>query len=638
MMNLNDLFLQTIQNSLTKLKEHKVIAIKCSVSDDLIILIDSTIDYFIRLENLTSSTDLSINYVQLFHNDILQITNYLPYDGYRKSYPAFDEEQKKKYKDSIENNKTYFENQLIALNFNLDFFYKLDFFNKNIVAIGANGSGKTTLSYNLKKYLPNAGVVISAQKILIVPTFSSISNYNDTNGKLVHNQNADNSLRVTYNTENGGNLYSLLGNVGNELQILLDNLLAERSSVRNKFVDTFKNDGNDIKPTTKLDKLFLIWNSLIEHRTIACEDGINIFITSKESVAYPAYLLSDGEKVILYLIAQVLQAPTNGFIVVDEPEMYLHKTILKKLWDKLETERQDCIFVYLTHDLDFATSRNNSKKVWIRSYKHPDKWEIESIPENDLPEPLLLELLGSRKKILFCEGKKGSNDEKIYNILFSEYTITPVENCFNVINYTKAFNRIQNTLTKAFGIIDADHHDVKRLETLIPENIFSFSMAEPENLLLDENFLRLFANKLMKDNSIVDIIKNKVIEELNKDIDLQTANYVSTKIDYYFKDSHVSRGNDLNKVEENYKKFIEEIKINEWFTQRKGELQKIVSEKNYQRALSLYNNKGLKKIANHHLSITDFTDRAIKFLQHESTSHDFLLQHFPEQLKESQTL
>ena len=160
--------------------------------------------------------------------------------------------------------------------------------------------------------------------------------------------------------------------------------------------------------------------------------------------SYPAYLMSDGEKVVLYLISQVLQAPKNGFIIVDEPEIYLHKTILNKLWNILEKQRQDCIFVYLTHDLDFATSRSTAKKVWIKSFTFPDKWEIENIPENVLPESLLLELLGSRKNILFCEGKKGSNDEKIYNLLFPNYTITPVESCFSVINYTKAFNKIPN--------------------------------------------------------------------------------------------------------------------------------------------------------------------------------------------------
>ncbi|GHV17087.1 hypothetical protein FACS1894169_11730 [Bacteroidia bacterium] len=83
------------------------------------------------------------------------------------------------------------------------------------------------------------------------------------------------------------------------------------------------------------------------------KDGVNV---------YQPIQMSDGEKVLLFLIAQVLQAPKDGFIVVDEPEMYLHKTILKKLWDRLEKERPDCLFIYLTHDLDFATSGKSSER------------------------------------------------------------------------------------------------------------------------------------------------------------------------------------------------------------------------------------------------------------------------------------
>ena len=147
------------------------------------------------------------------------------------------------------------------------------------------------------------------------------------------------------------------------------------------------------------------------------------------------------KKLCYISLLKFLQAPSQGFIVIDEPEMYLHKTILKKLWDILESERNDCLFIYLTHDLDFATSRTSAKKIWIKSFTHPDKWEIEDIPTDEIPETLLFELLGSRKNILFCEGVKGSIDERVYSILFPELTIMPVGSCFDVINHTKAFNK-----------------------------------------------------------------------------------------------------------------------------------------------------------------------------------------------------
>lgn len=633
-MNERATFLQNIELTLKQLLLHKQISAECNVDEIMIELHGKVIFQVSNVRDIVSTTELSVNYINQFQNDINETLNYFPYRQ-QQNLDFLQSQNREQLKTNIECQILPLEKQLKLLQFNLDFFKKLNFFNSNIVAIGANGSGKTTLSNDLKKYLPNTGVVISAQKVLIIPTFSGVSNFNNTNQKLQTSQVADKSLKVTFSTENNGNAYHILSQLGGEFQVLLDNLLAERSVIRNQFCDALQKGGMETTvPMTKLDKALEIWNSLIQHRIMECDDGINITLKSlTESNHYPAHQMSDGEKVALYLIAHVLQAPESGFIIVDEPEMYLHKTILKKLWDILEQERQDCIFIYLTHDLDFATSRTTAKKVWIRSFNHPNDWEIENIPDNELPEPLLLELLGSRKNILFCEGKKGSIDEKIYNVLFPDYTITPVDNCFAVINYTKAFNKLPNPIAKAFGIIDSDHHGIERLEALNPENIFSFSMTEPENLFLDEEFLILLTKQLLIDESIIKKIKAEVFVQFEKEIELQISNYVSAKINYYFNGSHVSKGNTLLLVNENYSKFTNEVKITEWYEKRKLELEEIIKEKNYQKALSVFNHKGLQSIVNTHFKIKDFSDKAVKLLQFQPLTHDILRKHFPDEIK-----
>lgn len=628
-----DKFLEFIETGLIQVGLHKEICTICEVNEIMVDLHDKIILHCNILKKVVTEKSLATNYIQQFRNDLGQALNCLSYRQHQ-NLDFIHPQNKESIKTGIENQIFPLENQLKLLQFNFDFFTKLNFFSSNIVAIGANGSGKTTLSNDLKKYLPNTGVVISAQKVLIIPTFSGVSNFNNTNQKLQSSQIADKSMKVTYSTENNGNAYSLLVQLGGEFQVLLDNLLAERSVFRNQFCDALIKGGKEVNvPTTKLDIALKIWNSLIQHRIMECDDGINITLKEvSSSHNYPAHQMSDGEKVALYLIAHVLQAPTAGFIVVDEPEMYLHKTILNKLWDILEKERQDCIFVYLTHDLDFATSRTTAKKVWIKSFNHPNSWEIENIPENELPESLLLELLGSRKNILFCEGKKGSIDEKVYNILFPDFTVSPVDNCFAVINYTKAFNKLPNIATKAYGLIDSDYHGVERLKAIEAENIFSFSMTEPENLFLDETFLKLMAKQLLMDEAIVESIKSDVIEVLQKEIELQSSNYVSTKINYYFKDSHVSKGNTSLEVKSNYSKFTQEIKIDEWHQQRVIQLKEIIKNKDYPKTLSLFNNKGLKSIANKHFKISDFTERALKLLQFHSETHEMIRKYFPSEI------
>lgn len=69
----------------------------------------------------------------------------------------------------------------------------------------------------------------------------------------------------------------------------------------------------------------------------------------------------------------------------------------------------------------------------------------------------------------------------------------PVETCKDVIAYTRAFNKISNRLNNAFGIVDRDFRDEAQIERFASENIFTTSVAEIENLFLDEEFIRLFS-------------------------------------------------------------------------------------------------------------------------------------------------
>jgi ABC-type cobalamin/Fe3+-siderophores transport system ATPase subunit len=489
-------FLKFIDLAIDKLRLHKDLSVRCGVDKNMLDLHDEIISYCSQVRDAISNAKLTIkiNYLNQVHSDIDRTLIIFPYINQQNLNFIQTDSDRKEIKQQIESRTGHLSEQLKLLQSNLDFFKRLNFFSKNIVAIGANGSGKTTLSNYVKQYLLSTGIVISAQKLLIIPTFYEIPSFSKTSKNLQTLQQQDRSLKETYSANGGSGM--IMSRFVNEFEILLGSLFAERNVARNKFCDNFEKGNKDSDlPRTNLDCAIKIWNSLISHRTLEVKDGITLTLKTDLDVSYSAYQMSDGEKVALYLIAQILQAPENGFVIVDEPEMYLHKTILTKLWDILEDKRKDCIFIYLTHDLDFAISRTLAKKVWIKSFNFPDKWEIEDIPENELPEVLLLKLLGSRKNILFCEGQKGSVDEKIYNILFPDFMITPVESCSNVINYAKVFNKIPNLTTKAFGLIDSDYHETDRLKKLRSDSIFSFSIVEPENLFLDESFLNLLAKK-----------------------------------------------------------------------------------------------------------------------------------------------
>ena len=621
----HDLLLNLVDESVVKLQKYKEIAEFCEIS---IQPFEEALNYFSRLEGaLHVHEHLKENYLQQLQVDSSKIMQSF------KLTTKFEISQIHKdfYKININKGLSQFGINTKVATFNLNIFIKFNFFNNNIVAIGANGSGKSTLSAKLKEYLPTSAMTISAQKLLIIPVFKNITNPNDTIRDLHKSQSYEKSTRFKLDSNES---YSPEANaIKDEFKFLLNNLLSENNTLNNRYVQSVRSGEACELPRSKLTNTIEIWNSLIEHRVLECSDGININLKSLTSEdSYPAYQMSDGEKVVLYYIAHVLQAPQDGFVIVDEPEIYLHKTLLSKLWDILETEREDCIFVYLTHDLEFATSRNTAKKLWIKSFNHPDKWEIENIPSNELPEALLLKLLGSRKRILFCESESGKIDEKIYNLLLPNLTITPVKTCFDVINYTKAFNELPNRTAESFGLIDSDHHDPDRLLSLQAQNVFSLNVSEVENLLFDEGFLRDFSRQMMCDGDVVSTIKSEVIEKLSNTKELQVANYISAKINYYFKSSHVSKGNTRDDVKNHYSHFTDNINIDKWHDIREIELQDIIDSQDYDRALFVINDKGLKTIANRNFNIGNFQERALSYLQFNHDSHQHLLKHLPSEL------
>ena len=520
------------------------------------------------------------------------------------------------------------------LEFDLDFFHKLGFLDCNVVAVGSNGSGKTSLTNKLKWHIKEYSVIISAQRILSFQDIDSIDSPKTIKFELK-------KIQTTGKENKNPKDINILQK---EFSLVLKSLLADNYMQSIKYraeaLETWKKSEHIKAPLkNNLDKTLEIWNSLIENRYLQCDNGINISVKDDFGRKYSVAQMSDGEKTILFLTAQVLQAPENGFVIIDEPEMFLHKSILNKLWDCLEKERDDCIFVYLTHDLDFAVSRTDAKKMWIKSYSPRDNtWEIEDIPINSIPESLILELVGSKKNILFCEGKEDNKDEKIYNILFPSLTIKPVESCHDVINYTKSFNRIKSINTSAIGLIDLDRQPPERVQALASDNIYCLSVAEVENLLLDEKFLISLSKKILSTEEEVEKIKNKVIEELNTCKEMQAANHASSKVNYYFKDSNVSQGNSLEDLEKNLRIFNDNINISEWYQQRISDIEDIVNQQDYFRAIKIFNHKGLKKFANEQFKIRNFTDRAIAHLQKNEKDHDFypvthlVKKYFPDEL------
>lgn len=604
---------------------------------------DVEINEVVDIDKATSNIEIIKRWMGKVQNDIDSDT--IPVSFYESLKHDVEHNIPTKYYTSFRPNESklasyrYISEQLSGISNLIEIysFYKaLGFAQRNTVLVGANGCGKTSLANLLQKSLNvSDGIVIPAQKLLIFPTFANTPNFASARTHFEKYQKYISNDKVSFDAKGMEDYdWTSTKSYASEMVKIMGMLLGERQVCINRASSRYK-QGEQV-PTRDfmgvLDDVIDIWNSLIEHRTLMCNDNNELKIKYNDTV-YDAHQMSDGERVIIYIAGRVLFAPRNGIIIVDEPELHLHKSIANKLWDILENKRPDCRFIYFTHDLDFATSRN-CQKAWIRNFNYPNKWSIELISESEIPEELLLKLLGSRKPILFCWEKQESLDRRVFEIIYPKFTIQPVGTCKNVINYTRAYNHVANTYCKAFGIIDKDFRTDTQLECLSKDYIFSYDIAEIENLFLSEDFVNEYASIKHEAINIQDI-KNKVIAEFSNHIESQISFYISAYINFTFNESHIRQASTIAGVKANYHDFTSKINIEKLYTDRKNDLQQIINTNNYAKLITVANDKGLLKIVAQSFGLKgrdEFLSRALNILEFNPNAQTLLKLHLPSEL------
>lgn len=191
--------------------------------------------------------------------------------------------------------------------------------------------------------------------------------------------------------------------------------------------------------------------------------------------------------------------------------------------------------------MNFINSRTNSTYVWCKEFSYPDTFEMEVLDKNiEFPMTLLTELVGSRKKILFCEGDYDSWDNQIYSKLFLDnYYVKPVKGHKDVIQYTKGYNEIASLHgNTAFGIIDRDFFSDGAIEKFEANNIHLLPYNEIEMFLLDENIINsVLESTTSPEERIqkIDNFKNEFFQkiELRKNVIIlsMTKNHIDTLIE-----------------------------------------------------------------------------------------------------------
>ncbi|UOF14179.1 AAA family ATPase [Lysobacter capsici] len=436
--------------------------------------------------------------------------------------------------------------------------------NGKIVIVGANGSGKTRFgawlenpsvrrhqaSHYHSDSKRNEGVYrISAQRVLDLPPSAARKSWEEASAELNSGLGGPSGIGVRHTRVGGDPVVGSMADYG----ALINALFSARTADALRYYEAGQSSqfGPGKAGPDDLIRLKELWEKVFKGRELLVGDHTLSAKSKSDDEPYAASLMSDGERVGLYLIGSILLAPKSSRIVIDEPEVHLHEAIQSFLWDQLESVRKDCCFIYMTHSIQFAASRLGAKKIALLDYQAalPSDKECESdaqglmamgpvptppagkVPRDgiwiwaevaqsdDLPVDLTLKLLGSRRPVVFVEGKVGGLDQKFLEIVYSDHLVIPCDNWQKVVACVNGFRR-QAALHHLHvrGLIDRDDRPSSEIDSHQKNDVYVLPVGAVECLYILPECLEACAaiTGVQNPEDIVSEAKKRVVHQASK--------------------------------------------------------------------------------------------------------------------------
>ena len=458
---------------------------------------------------------------------------------------------------------------------------------RQITIIGTNGAGKSRFCSALVDELGDKAYRISALKAMF-PSPASAKPLPGSIDDLFNRMNEANpQVKNIAETEFDKLFYVMLSDEVRELMnYKAHKLMGEQMEF----------------PKTKLDITVKKWQEVFPKNKVLRENGKLMFTSVGYEDKYPLMGLSDGEKSVLYYIGAVLYAMPDAAILVDDPETFIHSSIMRTLWNVLEQMRPDCTFIYNTHDVSFASSRIDNQCVWVREFDPESMaWDYEVMTSSRDLDNALLDLLGSRKPVLFIEGDdKHSIDSRLYPLIFPEYTIKPLGSCNKVIETVRSFGDLQNFhQLESCGIVDRDRRSEQEVEYLRMKNILVPDVAEVENLFMLEGVIRAVAlHKRRNPDIVFPKVKKRVVLMFTKELKQQALQHVRHRVKRDVEMRIDMKFTSINALENHMVELVSEINPRGLYDQLCREFHVYEDNNDYASILRVYNQKQMLNDSN----------------------------------------
>ena len=357
-----------------------------------------------------------------------------------------------------------------------------------IFIVGANGSGKSALIQNfvsnnrdkkIRRIVAHRPTAFRSEKI------SSSFQDREQAEQQIKNREINDDYR--WKEEPG---------IGHEIQfIALSDMVSRENALarlvcefvrKNKLEEAKRDSSYSRSPFGKINELFSSANLGV---SLALSDSGDILAVRQDtSESYNMAHMSDGERNAAIVAATVLTAESGTILLIDEPERHLHKSIIVPFLSALFREREDCIFVLSTHEINLPSADSSAPVLLVRSCKWKNNraisWDIQLLNRNSvIPEDLKRDILGSREKIIFVEGTENSLDKRLYTTLFPNVSIIAKGNCIDVERAVTGLRESSELHhIEAFGLIDRDDRENQEIQDLAEKHVFTLDVCTVESL------------------------------------------------------------------------------------------------------------------------------------------------------------
>ena len=400
--------------------------------------------------------------------------------------------------------------------------------------LGANGTGKSGLLYHINKMRPDATYWIKATR----QTFFS-DNY--TMFRPSEIQNVERRIERTDTKPDSRFKDDHAAAKPNIIITRLMHAMQKQNSQIAQIVrkEKEKLDGyleQNTSPLDTVNRVMSILNLPIITKEVNYDE--NILVQNNNGDEFALEQLSDGERTVLLITAEVITTPPDTMILIDEPERHLHRSIISPLIKQLLLIKKTCCFIIATHEVTLPLDHPESQTLFVRSCQFdngiPAMWDIDHLAANDeINEKVKADILGSRRKLLFVEGTTTSLDKLLYSVIFPDVTIIPKQGFSDVIQAVKHIRSSEKLhWLKAYGIIDKDYHTPEQIASLQACGVYSLPVHSIESIYYSRKMLEMVCDHVphLKQTRPIDIAIDKALDGFSQSAGILGKHIVTQKI------------------------------------------------------------------------------------------------------------